>query len=212
VKAPSQAQAKRAFEAAADSTVEILGQACGQIQEGTGFVVAPSYVVTNAHVVAGVDRPTIQTRGGTAQQATTVLFDPDVDLAVLRVQDTPGPVLHLLGAQVDRGAKGAVLGYPGGGDLTGNAAAVRRPISATGRDIYGRGIVDREVYELQARVRPGNSGGPFVLVNGEVAGVVFAASTYQQGVGYAIASTEVTPDLNRALGRTQPVATGACVR
>lgn len=212
VEGPTQAEARRAFETAASSTVRIVGQACGEVQEGTGFVVAPSYVLTNAHVVAGVDDPEVQEPDGGSQPAVTVLYDPRIDLAVLRVEDTPGPALELLGADVSRGATGAVLGYPQGGELTGGRAAVRRAIPATGRDIYGRGTVDRDVYELQAVVRPGNSGGPFVLLDGDVAGVVFAASTTDAGVGYAIASTEVLPEVTRAVGRTAEVPTGACVR
>jgi S1-C subfamily serine protease len=115
--------------------------------------------------------------------ATPVLFDPRVDVAVLRVQGPLGPALRLSEEDLPRGAKGAVLGYPGGGPLTAGGAAVRREISALGRDIYGRTTVRRDVYELQAVVRPGNSGGPFVLASGEVAGIVFAASTTDGGIG-----------------------------
>jgi S1-C subfamily serine protease len=81
-----------------------------------------------------------------------------------------------------------------------------------GRDIYGRGRVRREVYELQAEVRPGNSGGPFVEADGTVLGVVFAGSTTDPGIGYALASTEVEPLVERAEGRTAPVPTGPCLR
>jgi S1-C subfamily serine protease len=103
-----------------------------------------------------------------------------------------------------------VLGYPGGGSLKYSGAAVRRDITAVGRDIYGRSTVERDVYELQAVVRPGNSGGPFVLSGGEVAGVVFAASTTDGKIGYAITSTEVIPKLQQAEGRTQGVSTRGC--
>lgn len=212
VDGPTQEQAQRAFRAAAPSTVRIVGQACGQVQEGSGFVVAPGYVVTNAHVVAGEADPRVQQQGAGGRDATVVLFDARMDLAVLRVAGSPGPPLELVPDESHRGAKGAVLGYPGGGPLTGGRAAVRDAIPAVGRDIYGEGTVNRDVYELQAEVRPGNSGGPFVLVDGRVAGVVFAASTLDENVGYAIASTEVIPLVERALGRTGAVPTGDCVR
>lgn len=212
VREPSEAQAQRAFEAADQSTVRIVGEACGAIQEGSGFVIAPSHVLTNAHVVAGVDAPQVQTQVGGSLDAETVLYDPDLDLAVLRVAGTPGPALEFVDDDVGRGAEGAVLGYPGGGGLTGVGAAIRGFIRATGRDIYGRGTVVRDVYELQAVVRPGNSGGPFVLVNGEVAGIVFAASTTDGGVGYAITSTQAKPDVDRGIGLTDEVSTGPCVR
>ena len=209
---PSEAQARQAFQAAAPSSVRIVGSACGEVLSGSGFVVSGDNVVTNAHVVAGVDAPQVQQQDGTSQPGTTVLFDPRTDLAVLHVGAGPGPPLPLLPTEVGRETGGTTLGYPGGGDLTGERAAVRRPINAVGRDIYGNREVERAVYELQAKVEPGDSGGPFVLPDGSVAGVVFAASTTDPSVGYAIASTDVIPDVNRAAGRTRPVSTGGCVR
>lgn len=212
VRGPSQAQANAAFQAAAASTFKIVGQACDRIQEGSGFLVEPNYVVTNAHVVAGVGSPQVQPQDGASIPATTVLFDDDLDLAVLRIESSPASDLSLLGEQVDRGTGGAVVGYPGGGTLTGTDAAVLQVLSAEGWDIYNQDRVRREVYELQAVVRPGNSGGPFVTPDGEVAGVVFAASTTDQNVGYALTSDEVLPTVRQALGRTEPVGTGPCLQ
>jgi S1-C subfamily serine protease len=212
VRAPTAAEARRAFRAAEQSTVRIVGQACGEIQSGSGFVVADHYVVTNAHVVAGVEAPQVQAQGGGSEPGTTVLFDPKTDLALLYVTTPPGPPLDLDRDLVGRGTTGSVLGYPGGGGLQGDGAAVRRSIDAVGRDIYGKGTVQRQVYELQTSVIPGDSGGPFVLVDGTVAGVVFAASTTDPSLGYAIASTEVVPRLNRAVGGADAVSTGPCVR
>jgi S1-C subfamily serine protease len=211
VKEPTQAVAGRAFAAARGSMVRVVGQACGEIQSGSGFVVAPHDIVTNAHVVAGVAVPQVQEQNAGSQPGTVVLFDAQKDLAVLRVQDTPGPPLRLVQNQTERGTGGAVLGFPGGGDLKGEPAAVRRPIDAVGRDIYGRHTVVREVYELQASVEPGDSGGPFVLPDGRVAGIVFAASTTEEGVGYAITSTAALDDVRTGIGLTSPVSTGGCV-
>ena len=175
-------------------------------------MVAPHYVVTNAHVVAGVRRPHVQMQNGGSQLGRPVLFDPRVDIAVLEVNRSPGPVLPLSRREVGRGAVGAVVGYPGGGSLTGVAAANRRLLHAVGRDIYGKGNVERDIYELQAQVRPGNSGGPFLLATGKVAGIVFAASTTDSGIGYAITSTEARKDLSRGVGARAAVSTGACAR
>jgi len=208
---PSDAQANRAFRAAEASTVQIVGEACGRIQEGSGFVAAERYVITNAHVVAGVDSPQVIDRDGDVQDAVAVLFDPRLDVALLRIPEPAGPVLDLA-EPVDRGARGAVLGYPEGRGLTGEAAAVRRSLSAIGRDIYGEDHVIREVYELQAEVRPGNSGGPFVLVNGDVAGVVFAASSTDEHVGYALTAAEMEPLVDRAVAGASPTGTGTCIR
>jgi S1-C subfamily serine protease len=211
VDGPTDAEAGRAFETAADSTFKIVGQACDRIQEGSGFLIEPGYVVTNAHVVAGVQAPEVQHQNGQVFAATTVLFDDDLDLAVLRIEGDPAADLDLEQSPPDRGATGAVVGYPRGGGLTGEKAAVRRTLMAIGRDIYGRDTVEREVVELQANVVPGNSGGPFVTVDGQVAGVVFAASTTNDGVGYALTAAEVNPPIQRALGRTAPVSTGPCI-
>jgi S1-C subfamily serine protease len=212
VRWPTQVEAQRAFAAAKPSVVRVIGQACGEIQSGSGFVVAQNEVVTNAHVVAGVATPQVQQQNGGTQDAAVVLFDPQTDLAVLRVETTPGPPLSLLGSEVERGSGGAILGFPGGGALDGERAAVRRPLNdVIGRDIYGRHTVQRDVYELQAGVQPGDSGGPFVLPDGRVAGIVFAASTTDRGIGYAITSSSAIDEVGRAASMTAPVATGGCV-
>jgi S1-C subfamily serine protease len=215
VRPASRRDAQQAFDAAAPSTVKVLGRACDSLSEGSGFVAADAvtaaYVVTNAHVVAGMRDPQVEIGGGAFVPATTVLFDPALDIAVLRLAEAPGPPLALETAPVDRGAVGAVLGYPQGGGLTGSGAAVRQSILAAGHDIYGRGDVERDVYEIQTVIHPGNSGGPFVLVDGRVAGIVFAASTVEDGVGYAIRSGEFVDDVERAISRSAEVSTGPCL-
>lgn len=208
---PTGAQARAAFRAAQAGTFEVLGDGCsvGYLNQGSGFVVRPGYVLTNAHVVAGTSRQWIHGRGGD-YPAQVVAFDPRIDLALLRVPDLTAAPLPLASAEAPRGAVGAVLGYPGGGPLTGVAAAERQILSPVGRDIYGRGEITRRLYEIQAQIRHGNSGGPFVLADGEVAGVVFASSVVTDGVGYAIATTDVRPFLRGATGGQVPVGTGSC--
>jgi S1-C subfamily serine protease len=212
VQGPTEAEAREAFDAADQGTVRVLGEACGRIQEGSGFVVDGGLVVTNAHVVAGVSAAQVQQQGGGSFGATTVLFDPQLDLAVLLPESPAGGPLPVDPDVLDRGAKGAVLGYPGGGDLAGSSAAVRRTLFAVGRDIYGEAVVRRQVYELQTEVRPGNSGGPFVTTDGDVAGVVFAASTTDDDVGYALTAAEAEPEIDAARGRSAAVSTGPCIR
>jgi S1-C subfamily serine protease len=212
VSGPTRGEAATAAKKAHDSTVRILGEACNVIQEGSGFVASSNYVVTNAHVVAGVTSPQVQQQNGGSQVATPVVFNPKLDIAILRITTTPAPPLPLVPQDEPRGATGAVLGYPGGGSLTYHPAAVRRELDAIGRDIYGQSLVRRNVYELQTVVRPGNSGGPFVLTNGRVAGVVMAASTTDPRIGYAITSPQVMPLLQQAQGRSGRVSTGPCTR
>ncbi|HJP66983.1 MAG TPA: CvpA family protein, partial [Actinomycetota bacterium] len=113
VKEPSNAAIRAAVGEAEPSTVKIVGRACGAIQEGSGFVVLPHYIVTNAHVVAGVKAPMVQHQNDpTTLSAITVLFNPDLDIAVLRVEGELGPPLDLDPGEKDRGDQGAVLGYP----------------------------------------------------------------------------------------------------
>jgi S1-C subfamily serine protease len=209
---PSSAQARRAFLGADRSTFRIVGTACGRIQEGSGFLVDDGLVVTNAHVVAGVEAPRVQAQDGEEFAGSVAAFDPDRDLAVIRIDSQPGEDLALAAQPAARGTVGAVIGYPGGGDLSGVKAAVRRALTAVGRDIYGRDVVEREIYELQTRVVPGNSGGPFVTPDGTATGVVFAASTSNEGIGYALTMSELRPVLNRARSGGGSAGTGPCIR
>jgi S1-C subfamily serine protease len=192
IEVPGNAVVQAAVNRAQRSTVMIRGIGCGGIQTGSGFVAGPGLVVTNAHVVAGIASPEVRDANG-GHSSTPVLFDPKLDVAVLRTTDLAGPVLPLAKSEVDRGTGGAVLGYPGGGPFTAKSAAVLRRFSAIGRDIYGRDLTKRDVYQLQSVIKQGNSGGPFVNEKGTVLGVVFAASTTDANVGYALTSLEVRP-------------------
>lgn len=208
VTGPNAAAVNMAASTGRASTVRIEGLGCGGIVGGSGFVAAPSLVATNAHVVAGISNPVVFDGAG-PHPATTVWFDPDLDFAVLRVGGLSATPLPLLPGDVPRGTPGAVLGYPGGGPLTVSPAAVLGERVAVGRDIYDQGLVRRTIYELQADVRPGNSGGPVVASQGAVLGVVFAASQVQGGIGYALTSREAAPGLARA-ATNGAVSTGTC--
>lgn len=210
VPVPGGAIIQGAVHSAGNSTVRIVGVGCGGVQEGSGFVVAPNLVLTNAHVVAGIESPEVQDSTG-GHHSTPVLFDPELDVAILRTQGLHDPTLPLLGTDVPRGQGGAVLGYPGGGRFDAEAGAVLRKFIATGRDIYGRNLTRRDVYQLQAVIRQGNSGGPFVRQDGAVMGVVFATSTTDNNVGYALTSSEVIPRVNQAKS-SGPVSTGQCAQ
>jgi S1-C subfamily serine protease len=206
---PADPDVRAALQAAGGATVRIVGAGCGGIKTGSGFVAGPGLIVTNAHVVAGIDRPVVEDEAG-QHDATPVLFDEDLDVAVLRASGLAAGPLSMRGSVVDRGTGGAVIGFPGGGDLRAGPGAVMGDFTATGRDIYGQDLTRRDVYQLQAEIRPGNSGGPFVLSSGEVVGVIFSTSATNPDVGYAITSPEVIPRVRDASGRTQGVDTGPC--
>jgi S1-C subfamily serine protease len=206
---PSTTEADAFARSAEASTVKVLGQACGYVQEGSAFVVGPGAVVTNAHVVAG-ERATTVVVAGQVYPATTVYFDPTYDLAILRTAAPLGPVLTIAASTAPAGTKAAVIGYPENGPLTVDPAAVAQGLSAQGRNIYGEGTVTRQVLEIDANVEPGNSGGPLVDATGQVIGVVFSRSTVYPHVGYALASPGVRQRVLANEARTAAVGTGNC--
>jgi S1-C subfamily serine protease len=206
---PAGPQARDAIRAARRSTVRVVVPACGGTQLGSGWVAGESTVVTNAHVLAGGDTITIEDNAG-RHEGRVVFFDPRTDIAVVRVEGLAGPPLDLDERALGRGEGGATLGYPGGGPLDVHPAAVRDRYTAVGLDIYGQREVSREVYELRSPVKQGDSGGPFVLPNGSVAGVVFAASTTDSDTGYALTGDEVMDEIEEGLSAASPVPTGRC--
>ncbi|MFE1453471.1 MarP family serine protease [Streptomyces olivaceoviridis] len=200
-----------ATSAARLSTVKIEGAVGTEGREGSGFVYAPRRVMTNAHVVAGIERPSVRIGGvGPSYAARVVLFDPDRDVAVLYVPDLSAPVLRFDGGAV-RGDSAVVAGYPQDGSLNLQAATVGNRVRATGQNIYSDRTVTREIYAIRSTVRPGNSGGPLLTTDGRVFGVVFARSTSDAETGYALTAAEVADDARRAATATTPVDTGELV-
>jgi S1-C subfamily serine protease len=206
---PSLGSLQHAVNLDKNSVVKIEGQGCGGIVEGSGFDVGSDLVATNAHVVAGIRHPYVQDANG-SHNGTVIWFDPNLDFAVLRVPNLAGQSLVLSSSHISHGTPAAVLGYPGGGPLTAGPAAVLDEFTASGRNIYGRGNTERDVYEIQANVIPGNSGGPLVAKDGTVIGVVFAESTAYQHIGYALTTSQVSTEINQAAASDQSVSTGRC--
>jgi S1-C subfamily serine protease len=209
VSTASAAEVQSAVAVSRASTVKIQGVGCGGLITGSGFVAAPGLVITNAHVVAGIRAPVILDDNG-RHAATTIVFDQDLDIAVLRASELAGEPLKLSTKEYPANTHTIVLGYPGGGDFTAGAGGIIDERLATGRNIYDAGLTDREIYELQTLVQPGNSGGPLVLPNGTVIGVVFARSQTNNNLGYALTMTEVQSRLDQAKQRSNEVNTGAC--
>lgn len=197
--------------AAARSVARINGMAfaCGQNQSGSGFVVAPERVVTNAHVVAGVDNPVVELPDGQALDAYVVWFDPDTDVAILAVPELDARPLPLSDAAI--GQEGVVNGYPHGGPFASTPARVLAISNERVADIYGDGITVREVATLAADVQPGNSGGPLIALDGSVAGLVFARNAEHANLGYATTIAQLQPLFADAAALSDPVAPGRCV-
>ncbi len=187
------------------SVVRVLGSACGLGVEGSGWVVRPGLVVTNAHVVAGEDDTSVTTRDGSSFNATPVLYDTINDLAVLSV---PASVPTLQFApEASRGQSAAVLGFPENGPYRVAAARFGEEREVVSEDSYGQGPIRRSIASLRGSVRSGNSGGPLVDNRGRVLATVFASTTQGAPGGFAIPNDVVETALERLVPETD---TGPC--
>lgn len=194
---------------AEQSVLKIRGtNDCGRGVEGTGFVYAPDRLMTNAHVVAAVDAPTVEIDGESVT-AEVVHYDPKLDVAVLEVDSGARPALDFdTGVGPEDGV--AILGYPEDGPYDVQTGRIRSQQRLRSPDIYGGGTVLREVFAIRGLVRPGNSGGPIVTSGGDVAGVVFAASVTDDETGYALTAAQVAESAAAGRAGGEPVSTGAC--
>ncbi len=196
-------------QAARSSVVKIRGEnSCGRGVEGTGFVYVRGRVMTNAHVVAGVDDPLVLA-GDRELPARVVHYDPDLDVAVLAVDGLQASPLQLDESGQARD-DAAVLGYPNDGPYNVQAARIRGEQRLRSPDIYGSGTVVREVFSIRSLVRPGNSGGPLLSTDGRVYGVIFAASVTDRNTGYALTASQVRESAGRGAATDQRVDTGGC--
>jgi S1-C subfamily serine protease len=192
--------ATRSVRDAGASVVRILGTACGFGIEGSGWVAAPGYVVTNAHVVAGESNTVVEVGGSPPDlQAQLVAFDPHDDIAVLRV---PGLRLAPLpiAASAPVGRAVGILGYPEDGPFVIEPGRVGQTAATHTEDAYGDGPVTRSITSLRGLVRPGNSGGPLVDSAGRVLATVFAAIVGggQGAGGFAVPNAVVRTELATA--------------
>jgi S1-C subfamily serine protease len=204
------------IDADAPSIVKILATdpECSQDSEGSGFVIAPDHILTNAHVVAGARSVTIVQNGagrGIGASATVVLFDPHVDVAILYVPGLGLPPLHFAPGPAAAGANAAVVGFPENGPFTVDPARIRSEETVTGPDIYQDAQVTRQIYALRALVRPGNSGGPLLDPSGTVDGVTFAKAVNSNDTGFSLSAAEVAPDASAGATGTTPVSTQGCI-
>jgi S1-C subfamily serine protease len=206
---PDMGELTPAVQSVRPSIVKIEGEGCSSIVEGSGFVAGDGAVVTNAHVVAGVRDPFVLDQNG-KHGAEVVLFDTELDIAILRADNLAGAPLPIETQILPSGTPAAVLGYPSGAGFTAGPGVILETFNAEGRNIYNQGYTVREVYSVKTDIEHGNSGGPLINKDGEVIGVIFAKSINYRGVGYALTMEQVLADIEQARGLTEEVSTSSC--
>lgn len=192
------------------SVVYVLADApqCSRRLMGSGFVISPDTILTNAHVVAGTDTVHVETVNGTVE-ATVVFYDPDTDLAVLHSAGLDLPALQWAEDAASTGDDAVVMGFPEGGPFEARPVRIRDKIIVNGPNIYATTRVDREAYSLRGTIRHGNSGGPLLTTDGDVLGVIFGTAVDESETGYALSADEVISTIGEF--STAAVDTGACV-
>lgn len=192
------------------SVVYVLADApqCSRRLMGSGFVISPDTILTNAHVVAGTDTVHVETVNGTVE-ATVVFYDPDTDLAVLHSAGLDLPALQWAEEAASTGDDAVVMGFPEGGPFEARPVRIRDKIIVNGPNIYATTRVDREAYSLRGTIRHGNSGGPLLTTDGDVLGVIFGTAVDESETGYALSADEVISTIGEF--STAAVDTGACV-
>jgi S1-C subfamily serine protease len=203
----------RGIQVASASVVRVQGLAlsCQRSIEGSGFVISPDHILTNAHVVAGVNsHQTVTTGDGRTLSATVVYYDPQVDVAVLYVPGLNLTPLQFAGP-ANSGDDAVVAGYPlDAQTLHLVPARIGGTLDDRGRNIYQTSTVIRQIYEIRAVVESGNSGGPLLSPQGTVDGVVFATVIGMNDTGFALTAAEVSADASAGAQLTTSVSTGAC--
>ena len=154
--------------------------------QGTGFIInSDGYILTNNHMVDGVDRIRVTLADGRQFTAKSIGTDPQSDLGVIKIEASNLPVLPLGDSnQIEVGDWAIAIGNPFGLSQTLTVGV----ISAKGRNNVG--IADYEDFiQTDAAINPGNSGGPLLNLKGEAVGVntaIFSRSGGYMGIGFAI--------------------------
>ncbi len=199
-----------AVEKAGQSIVRITGFGCSDIVSGSGFVVAPGVIATNAHVIAGVKRPIIK-YGLRSYSAKAILYDANLDFALLKVNGFSLPALKLDTESLTKGTLVDTIGYPGN-IYTVNGGVLEDSLPISGPNIYAQGTVIRNIYVIHSPIAAGLSGGPVVLNDGQVVGMIFADSQTTKDHGYDLTTAGINGDIITAENNQATVSTGTCIK
>lgn len=163
-----------------------------QLGEGSGFIYDQSgQILTNYHVIAGADEIMVSLSDGREYKATVKAQKPELDLAMLQIQDPAfsGKLeKHFVSEIGDSeslkvGEWVVAIGSPFSLDRTVTVGIV----SAKGRNLnVGPGAQYNNLIQTDASINPGNSGGPLLNLKGEVVGINTAMKPGGQGLGFAI--------------------------
>jgi S1-C subfamily serine protease len=188
----------RVYRQTIDSVVQIqVFNDSGRQGQGSGFVYDDRHVVTNEHVVSDSTEVQVRFTDGDWRVAEVAGTDVYSDLAVLRVQDMPDDTtpLQLVDSEVTIGQEVVAIGNPFG--LSGSVSA--GIVSGVDRTLpAANNFTIPDAIQTDAAVNPGNSGGPLVTLDGEVAGVINSGSG--DNIGFAISAAliqRVVPSLIR---------------
>ncbi len=192
--------------AARASVVRVQGTACGLGIQGSGWVVRPGIVVTNAHVIAGEHDIAVMPSAAGTYSAVPIAVDPGNDVAILRVHGLPAPQLAVSPKDPSGGAV-AMIGYPQNGPLTSVPGRAGQPVTALSPGAYGGSVRPRTVVPLRGRLEHGDSGGPVVDRRGRVVAMMFAADRGGGG-GFGVPLDAIRDALGSARGRVPP---GPCI-
>jgi S1-C subfamily serine protease len=212
--APKDVEIPQKVEISINSVVKIEGiaESCSAALVGTGFIVAPERIITNAHVIAGVTDPVVTASNSNIQLAGRVTgIDRQKDLALIYVPGLSGEALIFMGP-VSPKEVGFVAGYPNGGSLRTTPVSITSEFESIGKDIDNQGEVNREVIVFGGEIKPGNSGGPLFNEIGQVIGMVFAADAENENTGYALTPNEITSFLSQERFKVESIGTGSCAK
>jgi S1-C subfamily serine protease len=154
---------------------------------GSGFILDKlGHIVTNYHVVSDAESVEVTLSNDTKAPAKIIGVDPTNDLAVIRIDSLPDPLIPVtLGTSANLmvGQRAIAIGNPFGLDrtlTTGVISSLGRPLQTeTDAVIYN-------VIQTDAAINPGNSGGPLLNSKGELIGVNTAIRSGAEGIGFAI--------------------------
>ncbi|MFK7919381.1 MAG: trypsin-like peptidase domain-containing protein [Ilumatobacter sp.] len=202
---------------ARDATLGVRADGCGpRLGFGTATLIDDELALTAAHVVAGATDVTVIGPDGVDHRGDVVWFDPEQDVAAVRVEAGIAAPVQLLDEAVAAGDTGTV-GLERDADVRADRTLVAQDVEVVRRvnvattDIYLDAEVIRPGFEISATIEPGDSGS-LVLIDGAAAGVVWARSTQRTGRAWVV---EIPPVLRNPATRgalTEPVNVGPCTR